>query len=454
MIHAAGPGPLTTLAVAALIAFFAVSCRREQVFAAGPAFVRERVTVAEAVRETVSPEYRSFGTAVFRSRTGVVSMVEGIIRSIHAEEGEQVRSGQLLAVLDRQQLSIRKREAEASLAAMEASVLLAERKLEDGARAVEAELIRIDNAEAELERKSMELQRIEAMFEKQERLFEVDGITREQLEEVGAAVRNARTDLVHARGELAIRRIGYRDADIEKAGYPVPSEEKKRTALIVFLNTRTLRVELSAAEARRLAAESELETIELLLSGTEVRSPVSGVVAGLHLHVGEKADPGHPILTIISVEDMLVETAVSEQDIGAIRSGQEAEIRTGFPDTVYRGTVSMIAPMADPGNRTTTVRIALEHGTGLRPGTFVRLVIRTGLPVQRILIPTDALVELPDNGHELYLFRSDSLFRVPVIPGESYGDRTVIPEGIEEGDLVARNPLPSWIDGMEAEIDR
>ena len=100
-----------------------------------------------------------------------------------------------------------------------------------------------------------------------------------------------------------------------------------------------------------------------------------------NLEVGETANPGVAILTLMDPTDMWLRAYVSETDLGRVRLGQPATISVdAFPGRSFAGTISEIASEAEftPKNVQTKkervnlvfrVKIAVRDAGGvLKPG--------------------------------------------------------------------------------------
>ncbi len=435
-----------------LLLMVLVSCQEKSPEPAS--FYVEQIRVAVVNEELVSPEYRSYGTVAHLNKADVYPSTEGNIEELDAEEGMAVEKGQILAQLDRRRLLIRKKEAEADIGSQRAQLRLAEEKLKEGEKAVEAKLIAIRNAESELEQKRIELENIQTTYASKQRLFEVEGVSREELERIKTQYLSARTEVEQAEGELEIQRIGFRDRDLRNAGYAVPSGEEERRKLLILLNTRMLAAERQVAEAELNAALANLQTIELLLAETTIRAPIAGIVAVRYAELGEKATPEQTLFTIFNTDAVYIQVDVSEKDLPRIQSGQKAIVLAEHSSKAkLEGQVRLISPYIDPSTRTARVRILLNNlGQELSPGMFVRLRIITGKPTREFLIPESAILEEPEGGSYVYLVRNRRLFRHSIEVGSAYGEKVVVRSGLEKGERVVLEPSPAYRNGMQVEV--
>jgi len=151
-------------------------------------------------------------------------------------------------------------------------------------------------------------------------------------------------------------------------------------------------VAAEAAELQVEQAEASLNVINVQLDRLTVVSPASGVVASRYAEVGEIAQPGLPVLSIIELDEVTLTAYVPERKIGLVKLGQEAQISVdSYPDESFPGTVVYISPNAlfTPKNiqlkderekMVFAVKISLANPEQkLKPGMPADALILTGL---------------------------------------------------------------------------
>jgi HlyD family secretion protein len=235
--------------------------------------------------------------------------VPGRIVELPVQEGQAVAQGDLLARLDdddyRQQVNldeaaVRTREAELKLA-------LAGSRTQE-IRAAKQTLV---DAQADLELKRAEFRRRRALLADQ-------GVSREDVD-------NAATQLKRA-----------------LATY----ERVKQTYDQIAEGTR--KEEIAVRRANLQLAREALQMSRLKLSYTVLTAPVPGVVVVRQAELGEVMSPGTPVVTIADVDRLWLRGYLNETDLGRVRWGQPATVRTDtYPDKTYHGRVSFISPQAE-----------------------------------------------------------------------------------------------------------
>ena len=151
----------------------------------------------------------------------------------------------------------------------------------------------------------------------------------------------------------------------------------------------SLQTSLVQADAHIEAAEKSVDLARSQLDKTAIDAPLTGTVLTKSIEPGELATPGRAIATLVDLTRVEVRIYVPEKDIGKLRLGNEARIRTdAFPDHQVAGTVSRIDQQAQftprdihvPEERTRLVfgvTLALDNSDGqLKPGMPVDAWVR------------------------------------------------------------------------------
>ncbi len=427
---------------------------------------KEQVEVIIIEKETVKPEFLTFGTVVFFNKADIFPTAEGHIETIYVEEGMEVTENQILAKLRQQKLLISREEAEASVESKRALLSLSVEKLVQGTKGIEAKLIAIRNAEAELEQKRNEFLNISTTYENKQRLYEAGGVTKEELDAIRTQYLSYETKLIQAEGDLQIQRLGFRDEDIIDAGFKIPETEEERFNYLVLINTKMLEAEKNVAEAELNSALSNLKTIELLIDETVIRSPIPGTIGSRYLDIGEKATPETKLFTIFNTDKVYIQIEVSERDLLRIHPGQTAYViidswtiqqteGTVNPvsDSSISGTIKLISPFINPETRTCGIKIEAQNDEKLlTPGQFVNVKIITGEPEERIALPEKSVLTDDAGNQYVFLIRDNKLFKHDIQTDYTSNNKIIISEGLEPGDVICSEPSSTYLDGLEVEI--
>ena len=96
---------------------------------------------------------------------------------------------------------------------------------------------------------------------------------------------------------------------------------------------------------RYLTAQTTYDQAAVDLKATTIRAPASGIVSNMKLQVGEYAQAGKPVFSLIQNQPIWVEANLKETQLTHIQPGQQATIVVdAYPDKIWESVVSSIAP--------------------------------------------------------------------------------------------------------------
>jgi HlyD family secretion protein len=256
----------------------------------------------------------------------VGSQLSGQIVEILVDYNAQVKSGQVVARLNADQIKAR-RDAAAADVAQGRSDLLVRKAQAERARAtrIRAESTVKDIA-AQQERVVAQFADAQRIFARQKELFsrgvgaqQALDTARTQSEVQQAALSSAAAQLGSSKAEL----IGL-DADIALAD-----------------------AQVTTAEAAILQRIARLKDIEIDLERTDIRSPVDGVVVQRQVDLGQTvaASLSTPTLFLIAqdLREIEIYANIDESDVGRLKPGQQATFTVAaFPDRSFQGVLKLV----------------------------------------------------------------------------------------------------------------
>ena len=333
------------------------------------------------------------------TKVEIKSKANGIIERLLTDVDEVVSAGQVLAELDKENLTARVREARANLQAAEA--------------AREAAIAQLKKNEIEAEVPDLAFARRNAA--RAEQLFDQKLVSQSALDEAQNAVEQAGNKQRAAGGQLVIARarVVEATANVAQATAAVERAEEE-------LRNATIRAPIHAT---------------VLTRDVEVGSPVSSI-----LNLGANASL---VMTLGDIDKVFVRGKVDEADIGRVRLGQAARITTEtFPDRVFEGRVTQISPIGVEKDNVTTfeVEASIDNpGKELKANMTANAeIILEELPGS-LLVPEAAVIY--DAQRNSFIDVHDPAARsgrrrVPVKVGVGNGTRMQILEGVKAGDRV------------------
>jgi len=214
---------------------------------------------------------------------------------------------------------------------------------------------------------------------------------RNSRDEARSQVRVSRASLEEAKAQLAhIERELERTRGLVEKGIASRAE---LDALTTQHATQSSRHELAKAQLeQRQAALSQANNN---FDNTQVRVSEGGLVAQRHVDGGTLLSVGGPIVTIVGIDTVFVELAISERDYQSIKQGKTAVVTTdAIPGRSFDAVVHRVAPFFQAASRTAVAEIALRNDSRLlKPGMFARINIKLNEDAAARVVPSAALVE-------------------------------------------------------------
>ncbi|MGH7488652.1 MAG: HlyD family secretion protein, partial [bacterium] len=220
----------------------------------------------------------------------VLAKVGGYVKTVGVNENDHVNAGQLLVQLDDADYRVRLQQAQADLAAAEATA---------GGAGVSGQ------AEAQVQSATGQRAALDA--------------------QIGAARANANkadADLARARELAGKQIISRQQLDAAQAAAAVAHANliaAERQAAAAGGNVNTAEAGVRVANARTLAARAAAENAQLQLDYTRITAPASGEVSRKQVEVGQLVAPGQPLLSIVADTGVWVTANFKETQLAKIR---------------------------------------------------------------------------------------------------------------------------------------
>jgi multidrug efflux system membrane fusion protein len=340
------------------------------------------VVVTTVTQKDVPIEIQVVGNIEAYSNVSIRPQISGQLTSVHFNEGEFVKKGDLLFTID-------PRPYEAQLAQLEANLL--------------KDVALQGQAEANLARDKATEEYAKAQAVRYQQLFEAKLISKEQ---VGQFVANA-------------------DALAQSVQADAAS--------------------IQSAKAQAVADKAAISNAQVQLSYTTIKSPLDGRTGNLTIKMGNVVTANTTdMITINQVEPIYVTFSVPEARLGDIKhyngNGGQLPVMSRPQDgdpTPEQGVLTFIDNTVD----TTTGTIKLK-GTfpnkahRMWPGQFVNVVLRLTTQTHAVVVPNQA-VQTGQDGQFIYVVKADRGVDVrKVTVGARIGEDLVIEKGVEAGETI------------------
>lgn len=165
-------------------------------------------------------------------------------------------------------------------------------------------------------------------------------------------------------------------------------------------------------------------------------APFDGVVANLFTLEHNTPSAGKPFCTIIGTGSIMVDFAVLESELSAVKKGGEVEIRPfSGSDKVIIGRVTQINPVVDATGLVRIKAVVDKADETLYDGMNVRVVIRNTIPSQ-LAVPKTAVVNRSGGRKVVFSYKKGVAVWNYVTEGDDNSTDVIINTGLKEGDTI------------------
>jgi len=293
--------------------------------------------------------------------SAVSPKTQGRILEIRVREGDSVKAGDTIAVLDDAQVRAREEQAQAALTGAEARVksandqiaiyeqqlsqneLMAEQaKVDAGGRVSQAEAD-VAAAESELNQQEASLKLAQFDFDAYEKLFRTGAASERQAtqarttrDQQAAAVESAKRRLKAAQGALTTAQ-----ANLSNPGIRTFQADAVRKQILAQ------RAEIASATAAAQQAQFQLAEAKDNRSDLTITAPFDGTVMTRTAEPGEVVQAGTAIVTLLDMSKVYLRGFVPEGQIGKVKIGQAGRVYLdSAPDKAIDAVVERIDPQA------------------------------------------------------------------------------------------------------------
>jgi membrane fusion protein (multidrug efflux system) len=227
----------------------------------------------------------------------ISSRVAGTVKEVLVDENQSVTAGMVLARLDSAEFEVRRQQA----------------------------LAQTGEAHAHIQQCAAQIEQARAQ------------IARDQARAIQASNDFARAGSLYEGRSGAISRQEF-DLARSEADAAAAALEGTRAALDSAIAAA------SAAKAQQQVAAAGLQDAELQLSYTEIVAPAAGRIGKKNLEVGNRVQPGQPLLALVQPE-LWVNANFKETQLANLRAGQSVRVWIdAFPGKTFRGNVESLSP--------------------------------------------------------------------------------------------------------------
>jgi RND family efflux transporter MFP subunit len=326
----------------------------------------------------------------------VSAEVPGRVLAIYADFGQNVRKGQVLAELDKQELNLGVERSKASLAQALARLGLD----------AEQENVRPETTPA-IRQAQAQLEDAKSKYDNAARLVKSGDISQERFTEI------------------------QKQYQARQALYEAARDE----ARTLLAQVQALKTEVSLARKR--------------LNDATVRAPFDGAVGQKLVSAGQYIKENTAILTLVKTTPLRLRMDVPEAGAGTINVGTMLSFTTdAAPGAQFNAVVRELNPSLDSKSRTLTAEARMtSNDSRLRPGMFVQVQLTLSKGSQGVVVPKRAIYNIAGL-NKLFIIQNGKATEKRITPGQDLGDWIEVPaDAVRPGDSVAVSGLDQLVTG-------
>jgi multidrug resistance efflux pump len=214
-------------------------------------------------------------------------------------------------------------------------------------------------------------------------------------------------------------------------------------------------IDLEIAKLQLEESKAKLMDLESKLEDMAIEAPFDGVITSNNLKQGEFVMSNSQGVVVETIDNLMIETEISQYDVDSINLGQLVEISRNGEDVVYEGKVSKINPTAVVSQQSSIVPVEIDiiSKNHYKPNYTVNVEIETDSNENAKVIPYEALVRDEDNNHIIFKYIEGKAEKIIIDRGINGPLRTeIITDDVSIGDTILLDPPLELKDGDAVEI--
>ena len=223
--------------------------------------------------------------------------------------------------------------------------------------------------------------------------------------------------------------------------------------IILTLSGEELTESIQSASETLRGAELSMQNMQDAMDNYTITSPISGTIIEKNAKVVDALSTGSDLCTIYDLSYLEMTINVDELQVSSLKVGQSVQVTAdAVKDKTYEGLVTRVSMKGDTSGGTTTypVTVRIAETDGLRPGMNANAEIVVAEAANALTVPNAAIVrggyvlvtqDSPSASHaDTTMEAPEGFVYVAVKTGVSDDDYTQIVSGIQEGDTIGYDP--------------
>jgi RND family efflux transporter MFP subunit len=197
-------------------------------------------------------------------------------------------------------------------------------------------------------------------------------------------------------------------------------------------------VQFLQAKNNKESLEARLATLQEQLDMANLRAPFSGIIEKIMVKEGELAMPGTRLIYMVNPNKLRIKGNLSENYIRSVKEGERVEVSfPNYEDMNIVVPISRVGSVIDNDSRTFEIELSINNPKQkLKPNQLATLKINDFHTDSALVVPS-IILQQDNKGYYMYIAdgKDEDLKakKIYVTPGQSYGDRTVVVDGLKKG---------------------
>ena len=286
----------------------------------------------------------------------VGSKIGGRVLKVVAREGQTVKGGETLVLLEPNEMDASLAQAQAELRQAQAkyAMMTAGSRQEEieqseaGVKLAQADLDQlisgprqqeIDQTAAEWQAAKAQAENGRKFLQRMEGLLKRELIAKQDYDDAVAKADETEQKMKAARERYDLLLAGTRKEEVERARQRLAEADARRR------QTRSgfRKEEITQAKSAMEAAQARVDVMRTQLEETVIRAPVDALVETLDLEPGDLVGAGKPVATLLRTGSLWVRAYLPEARLGFVQPGLKVAVRVdSFPGKNFTGVVRRI----------------------------------------------------------------------------------------------------------------
>lgn len=391
-------------------------CQKANVYQAPPP---PDVMVALPIQKSVTSYIEQTGKAQASERVELKARIEGFIQEIHFTDGDRVKTGQLLFVIEEKPFKVKLEHARAKVNEADANLKKAQQSKER------------EIAQAQLQLSESEHKLAAFNFDRVAKLLEKNALTQQEHDQIEVTLRTSEA------------RVTARKAEYEQAQVNFQSN-------------------IATAQATLDLAKADAETAAIDLGYCRITAPIDGMIDRRTVDVGNYlADSNdNALATIVRTDPIYAYASVNEAEYLRVKNRylKNNQTRKDIPVMMgigedrtfpFQGEIDYVSPTVQADTGTVQIRGVFKNTNLVMPGMFIRLRVPTGESPDALLVSERSL-GYDQAGIYVYVVNAENTIeRRNVVAGDVVDGNRVIVGEIKADDKVVADGLLKIRPGMK-----